>query len=51
MDIEDGRTDKYKPQYLYIEDHPLTIEEIERIKTKEKEDDDDGRGVIIIEIL
>lgn len=51
MPLNDERTKEYKPKYLYIEDYPLTADEIDRLKTKKEEKDDDNRGIIIIEIL
>jgi hypothetical protein len=50
MPLNNGRTDDYKPQHLYVEDHPLTPDEIRKLRSKENEDDDE-RGIIIIEIL
>ena len=50
MPLNDERTDEYTPQHLYVEEYPLTVEELERLKIKEQNDDDD-RGIIIIEIL
>jgi hypothetical protein len=43
-----NESDTYKPQYLYLEDHPIPL----FTKEEEKEDEEDeGRGLVVIEIL
>ena len=50
MPYDQERNSEYQPQYLYIEDYPLHPDEIKKRKCEEQ-DDEEERGIIVIEIL